>query len=91
MQFHQRGHRAGEYRRTDFLCLHLSADKYQFPDVTRNMSKKESPKKVTRFHGIVGHAERLGVSRIHLWLVLSGRRQSRSLLKRYRKIKEAAR
>ena len=36
-----------------------------------------------RFPGISQAARTLGVSRTHLWYVLTGRRQSRSLLARY--------
>lgn len=35
------------------------------------------------FQGIGQAAEALGVHRVHLWLVLTGRRQSGSLLRRY--------
>ena len=40
------------------------------------------------YPGIVADARRLGVSRMHLWAVLSGRRESSGLVRRYRKIKE---
>ena len=36
-----------------------------------------------RFPGICTHADLLGVTREHLWQVLSGRRESRRLMKRY--------
>lgn len=42
------------------------------------------PRGETRFPGIVRHAEQLGCSRVHLNLVLSGKRTSKSLLKGYR-------
>lgn len=42
-----------------------------------------------RYLGILAEAERLGVSREHLWLVLSGKRESKSLIRRVR-IKEVA-
>lgn len=51
-----------------------------------NGSKKAmgtQQKKHRRFTGISAAAERLGVHRGHLWAVLSGRRQSRSLMRRY--------
>ena len=35
------------------------------------------------YPGIVGHAAELGVGRVHLWMVLTGRRVSRSLTARY--------
>lgn len=37
----------------------------------------------TRFPRIVEAAAALGVDRTHLWRVLTGRRSSRSLLRRY--------
>jgi hypothetical protein len=46
---------------------------------------KTSPApKVVRFPGIMRDARELGVSRIHLYLVLSGKRVSRRLTARYR-------
>ena len=39
-----------------------------------------------RFRGITRDAERLGVTRVHLYLVLAGKRASRSLMQRYRAI-----
>ena len=41
-----------------------------------------------RFPGLVTDAETLGVHRNHLYLVLSGRRESASLMKRYRSLKK---
>ncbi len=38
--------------------------------------------------GIVRDAQRLGVSRYHLWAVLSGRRESPGLVTRYRMLRE---
>ena len=40
-----------------------------------------------RFPGLVSDAERLGVHRNHLYLVLSGRRSSAALLSRYHTLK----
>lgn len=40
------------------------------------------------FPGIVSDARRLGVSRMHLWAVLSGRRESMGLVRRYSAMKE---
>lgn len=40
--------------------------------------------------GVCKAAEQLGVSRHHLWSVLTGRRNSRSLLQAYRKLKKEA-
>lgn len=44
----------------------------------------------TKYPGIVRDASALGVTRIHLWLVLTGRRESRSLTARYAALKKAA-
>lgn len=44
-------------------------------------------RRATRFPGIVADAARLGVSRIHLYYVLTGQRESRPLLARYRDLK----
>ncbi len=44
-------------------------------------------KRTTRFPGIVEDAKALGVNRIHLWLVLTGRRQSTRLMVRYRALR----
>lgn len=38
----------------------------------------------TTYLGIGDEAERLGVSRTHLWMVLKGQRQSKSLSKKIR-------
>lgn len=43
----------------------------------------------TRFPGIVADAARLGVNRIHLYLVLSGQRKSPPLTARYQKLQAA--
>ena len=39
------------------------------------------------FRGITEDAEELGVSRQHLWFVLTGKRESKSLSRRYRALK----
>jgi molybdenum-dependent DNA-binding transcriptional regulator ModE len=41
-----------------------------------------------KYPGISEHAKQLGVSRLHLWMVLQGRRESRRLMHRYRKLAE---
>jgi hypothetical protein len=46
--------------------------------------RKRSP----HIRGICADAERLGVSRVHLHLVLKGKRKSRSLLERYNKLQK---
>jgi hypothetical protein len=43
--------------------------------------------KVIRFPGIVKDAKGLNVTRIHLYLVLTGLRESRSLITRYQTLK----
>lgn len=49
------------------------------------MPTQRSPKKSrVKYPRIGEHARILGVSRPHLWQVLTGRRHSRSLLQRYR-------
>lgn len=42
-----------------------------------------------KFAGICADAQRLGVSRVHLWLVLTGARQSRVLRQRYLALKRS--
>lgn len=54
------------------------------------MKARNTPKNPTQFPGISRDAEALGVTRTHLWLVLSGRRQSRRLMRRYKLLKEEA-
>jgi DNA-binding phage protein len=49
--------------------------------------RKKITKKRIRFVGIVANAEKLGVTRIHLYRVLTGERRSPDLLKRYRALK----
>jgi hypothetical protein len=40
----------------------------------------------TRFPGIKRHAAALGVTRPHLWMVLTGERQSADLVRRYKEL-----
>jgi len=40
-----------------------------------------------RFKGITKDAEKLGVSPVHLWLCLTGRRVSKRLMRRYHELK----
>lgn len=49
---------------------------------TSNTKKRE-----IRFPGICGAAKQLGVNRVHLYLVLSGQRESKRLLNGLKKIK----
>lgn len=44
----------------------------------------------TEFHGIGRDAAQLGVTRVHLWLVLKGKRESRPLIRRYQQLRRAA-
>jgi hypothetical protein len=55
-----------------------------------NRKSKTSIRRETRtvFPGICRDARRLGVSRHHLWSVLSGRRESDVLLLRYAALKQ---
>ncbi len=65
---------------------------YMLRKQTGKVSRKRGPNK---YRGIVRDATDLGVSRIHLWFVLTGQRRSAGLLARYwdlqkTKIKKAA-
>ncbi len=53
--------------------------------VNRSQNNRQR-KSALRFPGIVRAARLLRVSRGHLWLVLSGRRESKPLLARYRQL-----
>ncbi|WP_414664872.1 hypothetical protein [Horticoccus sp. 23ND18S-11] len=44
----------------------------------------------TQFPGILADAKALDVSRVHLWLVLTGRRKSARLAARYEQLKRDA-
>jgi hypothetical protein len=52
---------------------------------------KGETKKRSRFTGICADAHALGVSREHLFRVLTGERESRSLLRRYLELKQSGR
>jgi hypothetical protein len=55
----------------------------------RETSRKSKAKPGrAKYVGIVADAAALDVDRIHLWKVLSGRRASKSLLARYRQLKQ---
>ena len=77
-----------DYKREVFLKFLLTNFSFGFllAHVTRNMNKQTKNRRVKNV-GIVADAARLGCSRIHLYLVLSGRRTSYSLIKRYEKLK----
>ena len=54
----------------------------------RKQHSKEKPKsRRVQFVGIVADSAALGVTRVHLWLVLTGRRESQPLLARYAALK----
>jgi hypothetical protein len=53
----------------------------------RNKKRRVSRRGATRFPGLLDAAKALGVHRNHLYLVLSGRRVSRSLTQRYADLK----
>lgn len=48
------------------------------------------PKRQVRFPGLLTAAHHLGVHRNHLYLVLTGKRTSHSLLRRYNQFKQEA-
>ena len=52
--------------------------------------KANGKREVRRFPGITRDAAELGVTRVHLWKVLTGRRSSLSLTRRYSELKENA-
>ena len=53
-----------------------------------NLKTASGPRPGTRFPGIVGDAATLGVEKSHLYRVLTGARESRSLLARYKALKK---
>ena len=55
-------------------------------ETNRKQAARRGP---PRFPTIGRDAALLGVSRTHLWRVLSGRRESRSLVRRYRELTSA--
>jgi len=50
-------------------------------------AKSPLPNRTIRYPSIGADAKKLGVHRVHLWQVLTGRRQSKSLLRRYHTLK----
>ncbi len=50
----------------------------------------ERKRKNTVFRGITADARKLRVSRVHLWMVLTNRRESKPLLARYHALKTKA-
>lgn len=70
----------------------LTAD--DIPDLKTAITawaKSRIKKESKRFIGISAAAARLGVHRGHLWAVLAGKRESRSLLKRYEALRRSKR
>jgi len=57
------------------------------PEHPNKATKRRGP---TRYPGIVKAASALGVSRIHLWYVLTSQRQSPKLQQRYAALKRDA-
>lgn len=58
------------------------------PGTRKAKASRKRRKRPIRFPGIVAAAQALGVSRVHLYLVLSGRRKSARLLERYEEWKD---
>jgi 16S rRNA U1498 N3-methylase RsmE len=54
----------------------------------RQRSKNTKPKRgPTKYKGIIRDATELGVTRVHLWRVLEGERESDPLMRRYADLK----
>jgi hypothetical protein len=53
----------------------------------KTSDKVKTEKTRTRFPGITEDAKKLGVNRVTLWRVATGRWKSRSLMRRYRQLK----
>jgi len=53
-------------------------------------TKTKTKRGPTKYPGIVRDATELGVTRVHLWRVLEGQRESDPLLARYAALKQAA-
>ena len=71
--------------------LHTDASSHTTFTMLRETSHKVKQKTRKVVHrGIVSAAARLGVHRIHLYLVLSGKRRSNALLARYHALKQEA-
>jgi len=56
----------------------------------RGPEKKSESKRQVQFVGICADAAKLGVTREHLYRVLTGRRTSHSLLRRYQELKQGS-
>ncbi len=53
----------------------------------KERKRVKAKREARRFPGITRDAAELGVSRVHLWKVLTGRRSSLSLTRRYGELK----
>lgn len=56
----------------------------------KRQAKRAGGKRAIHYKGICEHAKALGVHRNHLYMVLSGRRESTSLMSRYNQLIEKA-
>ena len=56
--------------------------------MTKTHKKEVKKKRTIRFRGINADAVELGVRREHLWMVLTGRRESAILNRRYKALKQ---
>lgn len=68
--------------------LHLVIFSYKDTGNTKESKMEKTQTRRKRIEGIVKAAEQLGVTRVHLYLVLTGQRESRSLLSRYHALKQ---
>lgn len=57
----------------------------------QGVKTKKARKRAPKIRGMVADAEALGVCRTHLWRVLTGQRESRSLMRRYQELQERKR
>ena len=55
--------------------------------ISKRKKKRGSHRHQVKFPGITEDAKKLGVSRPHLWMVLTGTRTSGSLTRRYHALK----
>lgn len=60
------------------------------PEVQERSQVNQTRQNRVRFPGIIRDAKRLNVSRIHLYLVLTGQRTSHRLLRRYQALNKPA-
>ncbi len=72
---------------SDRIARFVATEPGPRPDASEPAQKS---KRFIRFPGICHAAKELGVSRIHLWFLLTGQRTSPGLLRRYQALKGAA-